>query len=206
MAEPFDLLETIKWTPGGGFFLLDRHLSRISESAKHFGYSCSIAGLHGALELAVAGATAPQRLRLLLAHDGQSRVERTPLDLGAAQAPARLGIAAAPVDPGNPFLFHKTTNRAVYTQARRPEFDDVVLWNPQRQITESTIANVVVRVDGRRVTPPVTCGLLAGTFRAHLLEAGDIQEAIVTLDELQAASDVWLINSVREWWPAELHR
>jgi branched-subunit amino acid aminotransferase/4-amino-4-deoxychorismate lyase len=204
LAEPFDLLETIKWTPGGGFFLLDRHLSRMQASAKHFGYSCSAAGLQKALELAVTGATEAQRVRLLLASGGKARVECTSLGLEAG--PARLGIAAAPIDPANPFLFHKTTNRAVYTQARLPEYDDVVLWNPQRQITESTIANVVVRIGGRRVTPPVVCGLLGGTFRAELLDAGEIHEEIVTLDELRSASGIWLINSIREWWPAELHR
>ena len=59
---------------------------------------------------------------------------------------------------------------------------------------------------GVKVTPPVVCGLLAGTLRAELLEAGAIQEAIVTLDELRAAPGIWLINSVREWWPATLHR
>jgi branched-subunit amino acid aminotransferase/4-amino-4-deoxychorismate lyase len=26
----------------------------------------------------------------------------------------------------------------------------------------------------------------------------------VTLDELRTASGLWLINSVRKWWPAEL--
>jgi para-aminobenzoate synthetase/4-amino-4-deoxychorismate lyase len=204
MTEPFDLLETIKWTPDGGFFLLDRHLRRMNQSATYFSYRCSIGELRAHLDRAVAASSAAQRLRLLLARNGDIRVEIAPLE--PSGRPATLGIAVSPIDPRDPFLFHKTTNRQTYINARRPGCDDVVLWNPDRQVTESTIANVVVDVDGRKVTPPVTCGLLAGTFRAELLEQGAIQEAIVTLDELQAASEVWLINSVREWWPARLHR
>jgi len=202
-AEPFELLETIRWTPGRGFFLLDRHLSRMKQSASYFEYRCPIDDLRAELDRAVSGARDDQRVRLLLARDGGIRVECAPLGADAT-SPARLGIAAAPIDPGDPFLFHKTTNRAVYTAARLPGCDDAVLWNPERQITESTIANLVVAIDGRKVTPPVSCGLLAGTFRAELLDAGEIHEQVVTLDELRAAREIWLINSVRGWWKATL--
>jgi para-aminobenzoate synthetase/4-amino-4-deoxychorismate lyase len=101
-------------------------------------------------------------------------------------------------------LYHKTTRRVVYDEARasRPECDDVILWNERRELTESSIANIVLELDGRRVTPPVSAGLLAGTFRAHLLAAGEIEERTLTIDDLQRASRVWLINSVRGWQEA----
>jgi para-aminobenzoate synthetase / 4-amino-4-deoxychorismate lyase len=203
MTEPFELLETMKWSPGRGVFLLDRHLERMRRSASYFGYRYPAADLRRDLDRAVAEAKDPQRIRLLLSRDGGVRVECSPLG-PAPSTPARLCIAASPIDPRDPFLLHKTTNRAVYTQARRPGFDDVVLWNPDRQATESTIANLVVAVDGQKVTPPVSCGLLAGTFRDALLDAGEIHERIVTLDELRSAGEIWLINSVREWWTARI--
>ena len=71
-----------------------------------------------------------------------------------------LRFATEPIDPADVFLFHKTTNRAVYDRARRPDCDDVVLWNPAGEVTETTIANLVVEVGDRRVTPPIACGLL----------------------------------------------
>jgi len=206
MAEPFELLETIRWTMDGGFFLLERHLRRMEQSAVYFHYQCSLPLLRAHLERAVAGSPGAQRVRLLLAKDGDIRVECTPLGSDPTARMATLGIAPSPIDPRDPFLFHKTTNREVYLHASRPDCDDVVLWNPERQVTESTIANIVVDIGGRKVTPPVHCGLLAGTFRAELLESGEIQESIVTLDELRAASEMWLINSVRGWWPATLQR
>ena len=75
----------------------------------------------------------------------------------------------------------------------------MILVNEEGEVTESTIANVVVRDEDGYWTPPVACGLLAGTFRAELLERGAIRERRITLDELRAAKEVWLINSVRGW-------
>jgi para-aminobenzoate synthetase/4-amino-4-deoxychorismate lyase len=73
-------------------------------------------------------------------------------------------------------------------------------------VTESTIANLVIRKDGRLVTPPVDCGLLAGTFRGYLLKAGEIEESIISVDDLKAADAVYLINSVRKWQRVELEQ
>lgn len=75
----------------------------------------------------------------------------------------------------------------------------MILWNPSREVTEATTANIVVDRCGTLVTPPVSCGLLAGTFRTELLLRGEIQEDIVTLDDLRSATRLWLINSVYEW-------
>ena len=61
-----------------------------------------------------------------------------------------------------------------YEEARRrhPEADDVLLVNDRGEMTESTIANVAVHVDGRWVTPPLDAGLLPGIGRAVALEDG----------------------------------
>src|SRR5262252_7420085 len=91
MTEPFELLETIKWTPAGGFFLLDRHLRRMNQSAAYFSYRCSIGDLRARLDRAVAGSSDALRVRLLLAQNGDIRVECTPLGPGGPAA--QLGIA-----------------------------------------------------------------------------------------------------------------
>jgi para-aminobenzoate synthetase/4-amino-4-deoxychorismate lyase len=113
-------------------------------------------------------------------------------------------FADAPIDPGDVFLYHKTTNRRVYDAARRPDADDVILWNADRQVTETTIANIVAEIDGRKLTPPVECGLLPGTFRAQLLDDHVIEEGVITIDQIREASSLWLVNSVREWRAAQL--
>ena len=107
------------------------------------------------------------------------------------------------VDSSNPLLYHKTTNRKVYEAARAacPGFDDVLLFNEQGEVTESTIANVAVDIAGKLCTPPVTCGLLPGTLRAHLLQRGELIERRITVAELLQSPRVFLLNSVRGMYP-----
>ena len=61
-----------------------------------------------------------------------------------------------------------------------------------------------MRLDGRLVTPPVSCGLLPGTFRAQLLADGEVVEQVVRRGDLDRADGVWMVNSVRGWVPISL--
>jgi para-aminobenzoate synthetase/4-amino-4-deoxychorismate lyase len=119
----------------------------------------------------------------------------------------RIVLAAGAVDSRDVFLFHKTTCRGVYDAARAafPGADDVILWNERGELTESCFANVVLALGGELVTPPVECGLLAGTFRAELLAAGVIRERVLRREDLARADAVWLVNSVRGWIRAEVN-
>ena len=78
-----------------------------------------------------------------------------------------------------------------------------MLWNPREEATESTIANLAARFDGELVTQPVSCGLLTGTFRAELLDRGELRERVIRVGELAAADAFFLVNSVQEWRRAE---
>jgi para-aminobenzoate synthetase/4-amino-4-deoxychorismate lyase len=177
-------------------------LHRLSQSARHFEFICPLEEVRDALEGAVAAADRPLRIRLLVGRDGTVRTEAFHLE--PSTGTMRVRLAALPIDPTDPFLFHKTTYRMQQERQRSPEYDEIVLWNPDRFITEAINANVVVEVDGRAVTPPIECGLLAGTMRAELLEKKTISEAKVSIDDLQRTSRFWLINSVRGWRAADL--
>ncbi|CAA9315845.1 MAG: Para-aminobenzoate synthase, aminase component / Aminodeoxychorismate lyase [uncultured Gemmatimonadetes bacterium] len=76
--------------------------------------------------------------------------------------------------------------------------------NERGEITESTIANLVVRLDGALWTPPLGSGLLPGVLRADLLARGEIRQRVLTSHDLARAEEVWLINSVRRWRRAVL--
>lgn len=208
-AKPeFRLLETLLWTPEEGFFLLDRHIARLTESAAYFDFTMDAPAVRLRLRRWEESSPAtPQRLRLLLDREGAVALESHPLDSTPERpTPVRVRLASGPVDPADPFLYHKTTHRTVYEAARAaaPDCDDVLLWNPAREITESSIANVVADLDGVLVTPPVTCGLLPGTFRAELLDRGEIRERVIAADDLPRCRKLYLINSVRRWREAIL--
>ena len=77
----------------------------------------------------------------------------------------------------------------------------MILFNEVGELTETTIGNLVLDLDGELVTPPVSCGLLPGTFRAEMLDAGTIVERVVGRADLERASGTWMVNSVRGWVP-----
>ncbi len=199
---PFDLLETLRWTPDGEFWLLDLHLARLAQSAEYFSYRIDLARVQHALTGAAAHLpAAPHKVRLLVGRAGACQVQVSPLEPPPAGVP-EIALARAPIETHDPFLYHKTTNRQVYDAARaaRPEFSDTLLYNEQGDVTESTIANVVVDIAGRLCTPPVPCGLLAGTHRAWLLAQGQIHEQVLTVADVLHSPNVYLINAVRGMW------
>ncbi|MBA2257325.1 MAG: aminodeoxychorismate synthase component I [Acidobacteria bacterium] len=204
-APDFRLLETLRWTHESGLVLLERHLARMHASAECFGFIHGVQELRALLNEATADLVNPARVRLLLEHDGTVVCEAADLE-PLPERSLRAALAADPVDPHDVVLFHKTTRRTTYERARasRPDAEAVILWNTLGEVTEGTDFNLVVEIDGARVTPPVECGLLPGTFRAQLLDDGEISERRITVDELCAAGRGWLINSVRGWVPFTL--
>ncbi len=110
------------------------------------------------------------------------------------------------MDSRDKFLFHKTTNRSYFNKelTARPDCDDLIFWNERKEITESSIANLVIQIAGKLWTPPQSSGLLAGTLREELLAQGKIQERVISMDELRQASALFLINSVHRWKRATL--
>ncbi len=203
-SADFRLLESIRWEPGSGFVRLDRHLRRLLDAAWYFDVPIDPAEIRAALDRAVSGGVS-LRVRLLVGRRGWVEVETEPAPPPPG-GPVRLALDDIAVDPGDPFLHHKTTNRHVYEQARarHPEVDDVVLWNPDKHVTETSIANLAVRIDGVWSTPPAADGCLPGTLRAELIESRALIERSITIGELETAGEIARFNSLRGWEPAVL--
>ena len=200
----FSLLETLRWEPGQGFFLLERHLGRLAASARYFDLAIDPSAVRARLAEAVAGLPpAVHRVRLV-ASEREISVEATLLE--EDRRPWRVALARQPVRREDRFLYHKTTWRRTYEEALAavPGADDVLLWNEAGELTEATRASLVVELDGRRWTPPVSCGLLPGTFRAELLARGEVAERQIRIADLPRLDRLWLVNSLRRWIPAEL--
>lgn len=203
----FSLLETLVWTPDEGFFVLEEHLRRLSDSAVYFGFPPPREAVRRRLDALAAGLPATRhRVRVVVDRRGEVACEATPFEPPASDQPVRLVLASRPVDSRDVLLYHKTTHRAVYDAARvdAGDTDDVLLYNQRGEITETTIANVVLRLGNALWTPPVESGLLAGAFRAKLLAEGKIAQRVVDLDMLDRCEELWLINSVRKWRKATL--
>jgi para-aminobenzoate synthetase/4-amino-4-deoxychorismate lyase len=204
-ADAFELLESIL-LEGNRYFLLERHLDRLKSSASFFGFPFPGEEILSKL-LSISGdhPMGPWKIRLLLAKDGQTKIQVESVKTHGSKS-RRAALARRPVNCNDRLLFHKTTSRSLYSNELKahPACDDVVLWNTKGEVTESTIANVVVPLDGELLTPPQSSGLLPGTFRAELLAEGKIRERVITVEALRRSPEFFLINSVHKWMKAKL--
>ncbi|KAA3614016.1 MAG: aminodeoxychorismate synthase component I [Calditrichaeota bacterium] len=195
----FRLLETMRFEEESGIFLLDAHLQRLLDSACYFQFLCPIENLRTSFANFVKSTRmSSAKIRLLLASDGKYELQFSSLKKSRSSGPVRLKICKIAVDRQDIFLFHKTTHREVYN-SRLEKYsgcDDIILLNERGGITETTIGNIVVQIGGKKFTPPIECGLLAGTLRQKLIDDGEVKEKIIHKDELQSSEKIYRINSV----------
>jgi para-aminobenzoate synthetase/4-amino-4-deoxychorismate lyase len=197
----FRLLESILFEEGEGWFLLERHLLRLSRSAGYFGFALDRTGVLDALRDHSLSLRGSNKVRLLLSRDGSIGITSEPIQEASEDGTVKVVFAERRVDSENVFLYHKTDNRAFYIAelAGRSDCTDVIFLNERGEVTEGANNNIVARIDGELVTPPIHSGLLPGTFREELLDLGTIMERKITQPDLEQAEELYLINSVRKW-------
>lgn len=213
---PYKLLETMRWDPSVGIVGLEEHLARLVRSAAFLSFSVDPDHVRQQLAAALADDGAQrrdgaQRVRMLVDAHGAVHVETAPVQAAPANtrdaAPVwQVPVAAQPLRSEDVFLQHKTTERFVYDRIRAAHAGspDVVLWNEDGLLTETTIGNLVLDLHGQLVTPALAAGLLAGTQRQRLLDLGEIAPAILRVEDLQRADSVWMVNAVRGWVQLEI--
>ncbi|MFL5383060.1 MAG: aminodeoxychorismate synthase component I [Longimicrobiaceae bacterium] len=204
---PPALLETFGWAPETGFVRLGGHLARMARSAEYFGYPFDSDDVRRRLDaLAAELPPAPLRVRIELSPRGEVSIEHSPAPRW--EEPVRLAVARRHGRSDHPFWYHKTADRARY-DAHDPvdvPHDQVLLVNERGELAETPIANLVVELDRVLWTPHVDAGLLPGVLRAELLRDGQIRERVLTVADLERATAVWVINSLRGWGRADVSR
>jgi para-aminobenzoate synthetase / 4-amino-4-deoxychorismate lyase len=202
--RPFRLLETFGFGGDHSRETLHRHLDRLRDSADFLGFRYP-QDLEARVTARLALSGDVSRIRLLLSRDGDVELRRAPAP-SPRWMPVRLAIDDEPVCSESIMLFHKTTWRDTYTKRGRkfPHADDVVMVNERGECTETTIANVAARFGAHWFTPPLTSGLLPGIGRARLVETGTWVERTLRPDDLRAADELAVVNSLRGLQPATL--
>jgi para-aminobenzoate synthetase/4-amino-4-deoxychorismate lyase len=200
-SSEIKLIESLLYDRNG-YLLLERHLQRMEESAAYFGFCFSLDRLCAELEQLAQSLAGRNKVRVLLAANGDLSLEAREISDGA-DAPTVVHVAMSEqrVDSSDPFLYHKTTRRSLYeTELRNhPHCGEVIFLNERNEVTEGSYTTIVISRGGELVTPAISCGLLPGVLREELLQVGAICEAVLTLDDIINADKFWLINSVRGW-------
>jgi para-aminobenzoate synthetase/4-amino-4-deoxychorismate lyase len=202
-SKPFDLFETLL-LEAGKFGLIERHLARMASSARHFRLPYDESATRAALRaIATAHPAGQWRVRLISRADG--RVATEVFALTPLPAVRQVCLAATAVSSADEFLQHKTTRRETYDRHAPTNGEwDTLLWNERGELTEFIRANLVLDLNGRRLTPPANSGLLNGTLRDELLAAGQIHEQILKRADLANADKIWWVNSLRGQLQVEL--
>ena len=189
LADDYGLIETFRWSRAAGFVRLGLHLDRLAASSRQLGFAFDRLEAECALRRLAAAWPAgagDQRMRLQLARDGGLQITRA--DVTASNGVLKVGLAAARLDPGDPFLRHKTTRRDLYerafVEAAARGLDEVLFLNRRGEVAEASRNSVFVELDGKLVTPPLTSGVLPGVLRRHLIESGQAIQQTVPLDLL----------------------
>ena len=188
------LIETLGWD-GTTFPRLDRHLDRLAASAARLGWPCDPAQVRRALR--DAAPTIPARMRLTL--DTKGRVE---VQTAAMPAPApfwRVSLAAARLDPADPWLTLKSTRRAAYDGARAAlphGIDEAIFANDRDEVCDGSITTLFFDAGHGLCTPPLSAGLLPGVLRAQMLGLGQCRAAPLLVDDLPRVR-LWIGNSLR---------
>ena len=200
-ALEFELIETMRWSPDEGFYLLERHLERLIDSAHYFGFYVDRAKVLDCLNReASTFASRPMRVRLVLSRDGEVKTGSQPLEKVAQ--PVFFDIAdGVKIDPEDPFLYHKTTNRSLFDiqwqDAHSRGLFDRIFLNKEGQLTQGCITNIFIQTGKGLLTPPLYAGLLPGTLRQELISTGKAKEVPLWPKDLLSARAIYLGNSVR---------
>lgn len=203
------LIETMR-VESGAMPLLDLHMRRLEASCRELAYVFPEEALRSAIRQCVSALDAgtAHRLRLLLDADGTHTLEASILP--ATKQPVSLCLAATPLRADSPWLRHKTTHRPWYAEAQRwlsehPACFDVLYCNDKDEACEGSRSNLYVRDDaGTWLTPPIACGALPGVQRRHLLELGQVREAVISRGDLLHAPALRVSNALRGWLDAAI--
>jgi branched-chain amino acid aminotransferase len=207
----FETLKVVRGIP----FAARRHLERLRRSGQALRLAVpDDAVLRRAMADVVAAAGLGDR-------PGKLRVTVTggpgPLGTARAESPPTVVVAAGPLTPPPPsatlalvpwprnergaLAGLKTTSYAENVRALAAAADagadEALFANLAGDVCEGTGSNIVLALDGRLVTPPLTSGCLAGVTRAIVLERAAVEELAVPVAALGSVTEAFLVSTTR---------
>ena len=81
---------------------------------------------------------------------------------------------------------------------------EIIYHTVDGKLLETSIGNLVLKMDGKLYTPPSQLGLLPEIYRQHLLEVGQVEEKVLTVEDLKEAEVIYGCNAVRELYELKI--
>ena len=201
--EPrFELLTTGRIHQGELTFL-EQHLTRLREASRYFAYPFNEPKLLNKLQeqLAHVDPSLDYRCRIALQRNGSFQLTITELtDLPASYLQAQL--TEQKLDLATPFTYFKTSQRDHLNQSDHEQ----IFHLPDGTLLETTIGNLVLEIGGQLYTPPAHLPILDGIYRRHLLETQQVEEKLLTLNDLTDADRIYACNALRGLYELDFQR
>ncbi|MBU1919715.1 aminodeoxychorismate synthase component I [bacterium] len=188
--------------PAGTFRNLHSHLMRLKRSCDYFSRPFPLRKILRTLRDAKPSlGDSPHRVRLELSREAEITLRLVDENLSWPADGVTLLLSEIRLDPADPRLYHKTTDREEkYTALKHAEnlgAHEVLFLNTRGELCEGAISNIFLNINGEWLTPALSCGLLPGVWRDNQLKSGRAREAFLTLDDLRRAGQILVGNSVR---------
>ena len=172
----------------------EQHLERLRKASRYFAFPFDSENLKQKIEEECHACDANQdyRLRISLSKSGEIEVDRrvlTPLSPSFCQA--KLCLKEANLQQA--FTYFKTTHRPHLIMGDQ----EIIYHTADGKLLETTIGNLVLKMDGKLYTPPSQLGLLQGIYRQNLLESGQVKEKVLTIEDLKGSEAIYGCNAVR---------
>lgn len=189
----FDLISTGRIHRGKLLFLKE-HLNRLQESSRYFSYPFNKEEAQNQVEDLCQSLDfdTDYRLKMSLAKNGELTFEHNQLTgLADDFCQARLVEQTHPLD--SPYTYFKTSYRPHISL----EPHEQIYYNQKKELLETSIGNLVLKIEDQLYTPPVHLGLLNGIYRQSLIANNQVTERVLTLDNLKQAQAIYGCNAVR---------
>lgn len=94
----------------------------------------------------------------------------------------------------------KSANYLPYVMAARyakeNQLNDCLVLNTHERIADGTIANIFLIKDEKMITPALSEGCVKGVMRRWLIERYKVEEAVLTIDDVLSADELFLTNAM----------
>lgn len=189
----FDLISTGRVHQGKLLFL-EEHMKRLQESSRYFDYPFNKEKVKKQVEDLCQSLDfdTDYRLKMSLAKDGELTFEHNQLTgLADDFCQARLVEQTYPLD--SPYTYFKTSYRPHISLGPHEQ----IYYNQKKELLETSIGNLVLKIEDQLYTPPIRLGLLNGIYRQNLIANNQVTERVLTLDNLKQAQAIYGCNAVR---------
>ena len=177
---------------------LNRHMRRVLKSADELGMRIADEETirREIVELLSSHPHKSGRLRLCFSNEGHhfSHDQYQETDI-----PARITFWSDSVDLQMPV--HKrypyTDRLTIRESAQFEGYDDALLFNKKNEVTETSVSNIILRINHQWVTPPISAGILPGIMRQIAIEECGVQVRAIHVSEIPEVTSAFLLSSLR---------